>query len=42
MYWKTNFNKIEQGFSSITSDLDIEKACKVIQIPGMIMSHMSQ
>ena len=23
MYWKRNFNKIEQGFSSIMSDLDI-------------------
>ena len=39
MYWKTNFNKIEQGFSSITSDLDIMKACEVIQIPGMIMGN---
>ena len=38
MYWKTNFNKIKQGFSGIMSDLDVAKACEVIQIPGMIMS----
>ena len=30
MYWKVNFNKIEQGFSGITSDLDVMKACKVM------------
>ena len=30
MYWKINFNKIEQGFISIMSDLDIAKACEVI------------
>ena len=38
MYWKTNFNKIKQGCSGIVSDLDVTKACEVIQIPGMIMS----
>ena len=38
MCWKKNFNKIKQGFSCIMSDLDIMKACKVIQIPRMIMS----
>ena len=37
MYWKTNFNKIKQGCSSIMSDLDTPKAWEVIQIPGMIM-----
>ena len=49
MYWRTNFNKIEQGCSSIMSDLDVVKACEVIQIPGkimskweIIMSHVSQ
>ena len=30
MYWKINFNKIKQGFISITSDLDVVKACKVM------------
>ena len=30
MYWKINFNKIEQGFIGITSDLDVAKACKVM------------
>ena len=38
MYWKTNFNKIEQVSSGIMNDLDGTKACEVIQIPGMIMS----
>ena len=32
MYWKINFNKIEQGFIGIMSDLDITKACKVMNI----------
>ena len=30
MYWKINFNKIKQGFISITSDLVIMKACKAM------------
>ena len=30
MYWKINFNKIEQGFIGIMSDLDITKACEVM------------
>ena len=30
MYWKINFNKIKQGFIGITSDLDIAKACEVM------------
>ena len=38
MCWKINFNKIEQGFIGIMSDLDVVKACKVMQIPGMIIS----
>ena len=30
MYWKINFNKIEQGFIGIKSDLVIMKACKAM------------
>ena len=30
MYGKINFNKIEQGFIGITSDLVVMKACKTI------------
>ena len=30
MYWKINFNKIEQGFIGRMSDLVIGKACKVM------------
>ena len=30
MYWKVNLNIIVQGFSSIMSDLDITKACEVM------------
>ena len=37
-YYKIFFNKIKQGLGSLASDLDIMKACKVIQIPGMIIS----
>ena len=49
MYCKTNFNKIKQGCCGITNDLDVAKACKIIQIPEMItskreiiMTHVSQ
>ena len=30
MYWEINFNKIKQGFVGIMSDLDIAKACTVM------------
>ena len=30
MYWKINFNKIEQGFISIMSDLVVRKAYKAM------------
>ena len=36
--YKIFFNKIEQGFGSVESYLDIARACKAIQIPGMIIS----
>ena len=37
-YYKIFFNKIEQGLGSLASDLDIAKACKAIQILGIIIS----
>ena len=30
MYWKRNFNQIEQRLIGITNDLDVAKACKVM------------
>ena len=46
MYWKINFNKIEQGFIGIMSDLVIVKACEVMDFWNdneqweIIMNHM--
>ena len=36
--YKIFFNIIKQGLGGVASDLDITKACKVIPIPGMIIS----
>ena len=36
--YKIFFNKIEQGLGSVVHDLDVTKACKAIQISGMIIS----
>ena len=37
-YYEIFFNKIKQGLVGVASDLDITKACKAIQVPGMIIS----
>ena len=36
--YKIFFNKMEQGLGRAASDLDVAKACKAIQIPGMLIS----